>query len=376
MSSRLRRPVTAALALALAAAGSAGLTATAAEQEPSVVATGLSSPRHLSFAPNGDLYVAESGAPSDSQGPCTSHPEFGDICLDDTSSVTKISRKGGQSRVVTGLPSIVGASEVNGAFDVVVHGSTLTIAMGLGGTPELRAALGPKAAPLGSVVDVRLNRGRGTAADVRVRADLVAYEAAHDPDGSGVDSNPVDLAQLPGGRVVAVDAGGNDALTVSRTGAVDTLAVFPSPGVAELPPFTGAPPGTLVPYQSVPTAAAKGPDGAWYVSELTGFPFPVGSANIYRVAADGSRTVYATGLTSLTDLAWDGDTLYAVQMADEGLLAGPSGSVVRVSPTGAHTTVADDLMAAYGIAIRDGQAYVTTGSVLPGGGQVISVPLG
>ena len=132
MSSRLRRPVTAALALALAAAGSAGLTATAAEHEPSVVATGLNSPRHLSFAPNGDLYVAESGAPSDSQGPCTSHPEFGDICLDDTSSITKISRKGGQSRVVTGLPSIVGASEVNGAFDVVSTGD--------GGLPEQRQA--------------------------------------------------------------------------------------------------------------------------------------------------------------------------------------------------------------------------------------------
>ena len=92
--------MTAALALALAAAGSAGLSASAAEHDPTVVATGLNSPRHLSFAPNGDLYVAESGAPSDSQGPCTSHPEFGDICLDDTSSITKISRKGGQSRGV------------------------------------------------------------------------------------------------------------------------------------------------------------------------------------------------------------------------------------------------------------------------------------
>ena len=88
MPSRLRRPLTAALSLALVAAGSAGLSASAAEHDPTVVATGLNSPRHLSFAPNGDLYVAESGAPSDSQGPCTSHPEFGDICLDDTSSIT------------------------------------------------------------------------------------------------------------------------------------------------------------------------------------------------------------------------------------------------------------------------------------------------
>jgi hypothetical protein len=26
-----------------------------------------------------------------------------------------------------------------------------------------------------------------------------------------------------------------------------------------------------------------GPDGAYYVSQLTGFPFPVGAANVYRV---------------------------------------------------------------------------------------------
>lgn len=369
MSSRLRRGLPPALCLTLAAAASAGAPALADEHATyEVVASGLNSPKHLSFAPNGDLYVAESGAPSEDAGTCLDHPEFGTTCLNDSSSITKVSRKGGQSRVVTGLPALVNESESVGAFDVVVHGSTLTVAMGLGGTPATRDVFGPDAAALGTVVDVK----GGT---VSIRADLAAYEDAHDPDGAGSDSNPVDLAAGPGGRLVAVDAGGNDVLTVSRRGDIGLLAVLPPSGVAELPPFTGAPPGTFVTYQSVPTAAAQGPDGAWYVSELTGFPFPVGAANIYRLGPDGTPTVYATGLTNVTDLAWDGEDLYAVQLTDSGLLAGGPGSLVRVGADGEHETVAGGLAMPYGVAVRDGAAYVTTGSVFPGGGEVIRVPL-
>lgn len=373
----LRAAGPAALALALASTlwvqPASAQDRSGTEAGPQVVASGLNSPRHLSFAPNGDLYIAESGAPSADAGPCIHHEELGDACLDDTASVTRLSRKGVQSRVVTGLPSLVSdGGESTGAFDVLVRGNTLTVAMGLGGTPELRDQLGPKAAPLGTVVEVVR---RGPRQEVRIRADLAAYEAAHDPDGAGVDSNTVDLARDRAGQIVAVDAGGNDVLTSGRRGGVDVLAVFPPPGRAELPPFTGAPPGTMVPYQSVPTAAAMGPDGAWYVAELTGFPFPVGRANIYRVGPDGSRSVYATGLTALTDLAWSGGRLYAVQMSDEGLLSQSTGSVVEVRRDGHHVTVADDLVAPYGIALRRGSGYVTTGSVLPGGGAVVRFPL-
>ena len=38
--------------------------------------------------------------------------------------------------------------------------------------------------------------------------------------------------------------------------------------------------------------------------------------------------------------------------------------------------VAGDLFAPYGIAIRHGSAYVTTGSVAVGAGQVMRIPLG
>ena len=72
--------------------------------------------------------------------------------------------------------------------------------------------------------------------------------------------------------------------------------------------------------QAVPTAAAKGPDGAIYVSQLTGFPFPVGGASIWRIVPGHAPTKYATGLTNVTDLAFGRDgSLYAVQITDQGL---------------------------------------------------------
>lgn len=340
------------------------------------VASGLNSPRHLSFAPNGDLYIAESGIPGSGSGACADHPEFGEVCLSDSSSISLVSRHGVQSRPVTGLPAMVSAEETTGAFDVLLHGNVLTVAMGLGGTPDLRAELGDDAAALGTVVDIK-RMGKKTS--LSIRADLAAYEDANDPDGRGEDSNPVDLA-FDGRDLIATDAGANAVLGVGKKGGVSEIAVFTDPVIMDPPPFPPVPEDPSIqwpdpfPAQPVPTAAAKGPDGAWYVSQLTGFPFQASTSTIWRVDG-GSVEAYATGLTTVTDLAWDGDTLYAVQISDAGLLNGPMGSLQRVDSAGAHESVAGPLFAPYGIAIRDGYAYVTTGSVAPGG-TVIKVDLG
>ena len=42
-------------------------------------------------------------------------------------------------------------------------------------------------------------------------------------------------------------------------------------------------PAAIIPMQAVPTGVVKGPDGALYMSQLTGFPFPVGGANVFRI---------------------------------------------------------------------------------------------
>jgi hypothetical protein len=35
--------------------------------------------------------------------------------------------------------------------------------------------------------------------------------------------------------------------------------------------------------KTVPNSVAQGPDGAYYVGELTGVPFEAGAARVYRV---------------------------------------------------------------------------------------------
>jgi sugar lactone lactonase YvrE len=169
------------------------------------------------------------------------------------------------------------------------------------------------------------------------------------------------------------DAGGNTVLDVDRDGHITTIAAFPDTMV-QVP---GAPEGTLMPMQFVPPSAGVGPRHEYYVSQLTGFPFPKGGATIWRLEPGHAPTAYATGLTNVTDLAFAHDgSLYAVEISAEGLLTGPIGALVRIPPGGGTAeTVVGGLFAPYGIALRGDDAYVTTGSVLPGGGQVIKIAL-
>jgi sugar lactone lactonase YvrE len=114
-----------------------------------------------------------------------------------------------------------------------------------------------------------------------------------------------------------------------------------------------------------------------YNSQFTGFPFEKGDARIWRVVPGRAPTVYASGLTNVTDLAFARDgSLYAVQISSEGLLTGPIGALVKVTPGGSqHTTIAGGLFGPYGVAIDRDVAYVSRCAVCPGGGEVIKVPL-
>ena len=78
------------------------------------------------------------------------------------------------------------------------------------------------------------------------------------------------------------------------------------------------------------------------------FPFVPGFSRIHRVVPGQAPTIYATGLTNVTDLAWHDGDLYAVQI---GILQGGPGSLVKVNPGGSATTVAGGLFAPYGIAV-------------------------
>lgn len=364
---RLAALVSVAVAASLTTAGPLAPAASGAEPPPwTTVASGLDNPRHLTFGPKGALYVVEAG--TGGSGPCIGAAE-GQSCFGTSGAISRI-LDGRTRRVASGFPSMAApdGSAALGPSDVRVTGQRYLLTMGLGNDPAVRRSAGM---PRSARKLATLLQGRLGTREKRVVADLGTYEAQNDPDGNIPDTDPTGMVAVRNG-VVLTDSGGNDLLRVSKSGRITTLAVFPD----RIVPFPT--PADSFPMQAVPTSVVKGPDGAFYVSQLTGFPFPVGAANIYRVVPGHEPTVYASGFTNITDLTWHDGTLYAVQISDAGLAAEeglPTGSLVKVVG-GAPETLVADLPAPYGVAVRGGSAYVTTCAVCPDGGGVVRIPVG
>jgi hypothetical protein len=168
-----------------------------------------------------------------------------------------------------------------------------------------------------------------------------------------------------------------DLLKVDRKGRISVVAVFPTRIVPAPPGIPGLPPE--IEMQSVPTSAVKGPDGANYVGELTGFPFPPGKARVYRVKPGHKPKVVARGFTNIIiDIAFDKrGRLYVLEIATGGLLNTPEnelpqGRLVRVNKDGSRTTLASEGLAAPGgFVLGHGAAYITNNSILSDAGQVV-----
>jgi hypothetical protein len=175
------------LALALAGRSPAAMAQPAAEGGPmEVVAGGLDNPRHMTFGPDGALYVAEAG--SGGAGPCAPGPEGGDICIGESGAVTRI-KDGMQERVVDDLVSLAGeaaADSATGPHDVAFTGEgDLRVIIGLGADPNSRGDSGPFGAlsdNLGQLVAVDAN------GDWMNEVDVSAHEATDNPDGGALDS--------------------------------------------------------------------------------------------------------------------------------------------------------------------------------------------
>jgi hypothetical protein len=361
----------------IVASGMAALlafTGTVRANEPAVevVASGLDSPRGLAVQRD-VLYVVEAGSGGD--GPCFS-TERAEFCLGATGAITRV-LGGEQTRVLTGLPSLVQVGpegEVSGPSDISFRGRSAYVTLGLGATEATRAELGRAGAKLGHLLVIR---ALGTdAQELRVASDITAFETAHNPDnGQGeaaLDSNPHALLASRRGTVI-VDAGGNDVLELNRDG-VRVLAAFP-------PRDVPGPDGNVVPMQAVPDSVALGPDGAYYVGELTGFPFPVGGARIYRIVPGEEPSVYAEGFTNIIDLAFDDQGgLFVLEHVRNGLLGAaddPSGRLVHVATDGTQSTVLTDRLVrptalAFG---PDGELYVSNHGVTAGQGEVLKLTL-
>jgi hypothetical protein len=348
---------------------------------------GLVSPRHLDFSPSGNLYVAEAGRGGD--GPCFVGGE-GPACFGATGAVTKISRRGRQSRIVDGLASFANDPNRNGTTDddgdsgIGPHGITAlsdhavfvtnggpTAPAQPDGTPITRdelAAQDPAANRFGRLLWVY-----GKQRFVSV-ADIYDFERRSNPDGGAIDTNATDVL-FDRGRFVISDAGGNSVLRAFGSH-LSTLSVFPdTPGVAN--PF---PPPATIDMQAVPTGIVEGPDHAYYMSQLTGFPFPVGGANVYRInPRTGKARVFASGFTNIMDLAFDRrGTLYVLEIDSNGLLFPPtSGAIHAINRRGERRVVVPPdgtLNEPGGITVgKYGDLYVTNNSRSPDDGEVLRI---
>jgi sugar lactone lactonase YvrE len=333
-----------------------------------LVASGLINPRFIAIAADGSLYVTESGtggdeeliAPGGDAGTAVvGSPEAAaPIGNRGTSGqVTRISPDGTATVVATGLPSYAFGFESAGAAGIQV-GPDGMLWVAIGGSGPATAFL--DALPNENSV-VSIDPATGTIATV---ADIGAYERANNPHPTAVDSNLYGISLGADGTLTVADAGGNTVYTVDpATGELTVLAVIddiPLPEGAQGPP-------TL---EAVPTGVAQNPTGGVYVGLLSGGPFPAGAAKVLAIAAEGTVSDAATGLTMVVDVAVGPDgALYASQISTNFLTNPPApGNVVRILEDGTQEIVADGIFLPNGIVFDDdGNLFVVAGALGPGG---------
>jgi hypothetical protein len=350
---------------------------------PPIVMDHLNNPRGLNFGANGALYVAEAGRGGDQT--CFTGPEGGTEFGGRTGSISRLWR-GHQQRIVTGLASHAGASGFGalGPHDVVPVGDgRISVTIGLGTDPANRAKC-EVGKDFGWLITAAEN------GSWRRTADLAGYEAKNNPDGGPPDSNPYGLlAPISAGEnnddedqndgdagredrgnhqsgqaTIATDAGGNSLLAI-RGKSITTLATFPSRSHGRS-------------TDAVPTSVARGPDGALYVGELTGFPFDPGVARVYRVTGAGA-TPFMSGFSFIVDITFGPDgSLYVLEFASGAFLSGP-GKLWRVkpaTPAGTRTLVpTGPLIAPTSVTVGpDGALYISNCGVFPAGDRADDPP--
>ncbi|MBW4602368.1 MAG: ScyD/ScyE family protein [Calothrix sp. FI2-JRJ7] len=397
-----------------------------------VIADGISNARGAAFGPDGTLYVGEPGIGGN--GNCQPSPStlFQPICAGNTGSVVKITPDGKQERIFNNFQSLAeqpsgnqGAGPQELKFDSQGNAYLLTAFAGYPGNRDLELNTLGTQYPLPeaqlntfppSPPDKLLNTpnlGKLFKADLETEQlteifDFGKYEIINNPDKEDVVSNPYELT-IGGNTAYVVDGGGNTAYKIKLDGS--DMAAIPLPKkLIDNPDFPPLPPGVEIPpglveipadalpegqpavgagqipskvlVQSVPTGAAIGLDGALYVGEYLGFPYPEGQARIFRIGDDNQPQIFAEGFTHITDLTFDKNgNLLVLQFSDQaqwkGDLQDLPGSLIQLAPDGTRTTLVaagEGLASADGITIGpDNQIYVTTRGVGPRLGQIVRV---
>jgi hypothetical protein len=330
-----------------------------------VVVSGLNNPRDLAFGTGGRLYLAEAGRGGRH---CVGGGEQGETCVGRTGSIDIVRvHRHSVRRVVTGLISLSGS---DGSFALGVDGiSVLGRNRIYGIIGESRDIVPPPGVfPAGLTAAARAQLGRLILANRDGNWRAVGDVGHRDYRWTGnhknlvpdqyPDANPYGVFASRDTQWV-VDAGANTIDSV-HNGKVHVLKFIPNPPSSD----------------AVPTCIDRGPDGAFYIGQLTGGGNAPGSANVYRFAPWEKHplTVWARGLTAITGCGFDSHGHFiAVEFSTNGLdnAAPGTGEVVRVPRHSSHPVVlVSGLDFPGGFAAgANGSLYVSNWSIAPASGK-------
>ncbi len=315
---------------------------------------GLTSPRGMTFGPDGYLYVAEAGVggTTSTEGQCTQVPGLpgpGPFTGGLTATISKISPTGEVSLVASGLPSELGADGVttSGVASVAfLHGDLYALVVAGGcshGNPDHPAGI------------YRIYSDGSW----EVVADYSAYYADHpvaqpEPDDFEPDGDLFSMI-AQGGYLYFVDANAG-ALYRWRPGGpihrvIDVSAHF----------------GHIVP-------TALGYHGNFYLGNLGEFP-PDETQRVLKVTPSGQVKTWIDGLTAVLGLAFDSENrMYVLEMTTvENYIPG-TGRILRVDRSGRRELVAGNLFFPTAMTFGpDGALYVNEWGfgMGPGGGSIL-----
>ncbi len=249
-----------------------------------VFAVGLNNPRGLVFGPYGMfLFVAEAGLGGDNNttGLCEqAPPPLGPITGGKTGRVSIVAPDGHRYTLIDGLPSSQTQSQdILGPTDVEFVEGRLHVLVQAGcskGDPDFPNAV------------VRM-----IGYEPVILADLSAYNLGnpqnfppdddHDPEGA-----PYSFKAWHD-KLIVVEANHSTIDVVDLHGAVTRLA--------DMAEFVGG--------YDTPVAVAVNDEGDVFIGSFGHFPFEEGSSTVYRISRAGEVSVFATGLTTVIDLAFD-----------------------------------------------------------------------
>jgi DNA-binding beta-propeller fold protein YncE len=336
-------------------------TVVTAQDMGTVVATGLNGPMGVLVAPDGSIWVVDSGTGGDQEITMNSL-ETGEpvtAFVGNTARIVQVMADG-SSKDVAMLPSVLNGQEATGGGRLALIDGTLYVTSGV-----WLEGIAPERMPMQAAV---LKLDNGALSEVGNTWDI---EVATNPDGFIKEAHPYDLAADSEGMLWIAESGANTLLKLNpMTGEVSLVATFA--GIAS--PIPNPNRGGAMESDPVPTGVVVMEDGTAYVSMLPGFPFIPGSAKVVMVSPDGTVTDYATGLTMVTDLAQGPDgNLYVVQLGvftEQGPTPN-SGAILRIKD-GVAEEVLNGLSFPTSVAFNEaGDAFVTINGVgAPGSGEV------